>query len=78
MISLRKNIDILVYSLLILTSFFFLILNLFILFYFIYLFIFFVASDLIIIGLVGRVFSNGLRPGFNPKLRHTKDFKNGT
>ena len=76
MISLRKNIDILVYSLLILTSFF---LNLkFIHFILFYLFFFFVASDLIIIGLVGRVFSNGLRPGFNPKLRHTKDFKNGT
>ena len=32
-----------------------------------------------LIGLVGRVFANGPeRPGFNPRSRHTKDFKNGT
>ena len=30
-----------------------------------------------LIGLVGRVFATG-RPGFNPRLCHTKDFKNGT
>ena len=30
-------------------------------------------------GLVGRVFTNGLgSQGFNPKLRHTKDFRNDT
>ena len=32
-----------------------------------------------LIGLVGSVFTNGLRNlGFNPKSRHTKDFENDT
>ena len=30
-----------------------------------------------VISLVGRVFVNGPGDGFNPRSRHTKDFKNG-
>ena len=39
----------------------------------------FISTLYQLIGLVGRVFANGPgRLGFNPRLSHTKDLKNGT